>query len=73
MERDVPFDEFRTSRGLGDYFIIFDLRRCYHALEVALDELPGKAMDMLRLERFMFWYDEEGNTRYVGEWTRTSN
>ncbi|KAL5331954.1 hypothetical protein ACEPPN_001495 [Leptodophora sp. 'Broadleaf-Isolate-01'] len=57
------WDDNNIQEMLDDKFI---------DLETELDELLGEDANMMRLERFMFWYNDDGISEYVKKWERIS-
>lgn len=60
---DETFDEY-----WDDEVIQRRLNNLYYEYESVLDVLPGQTADMMRLERFMYWYNSTGESEYVNNW-----
>ncbi|PVH77758.1 hypothetical protein DL98DRAFT_591006 [Cadophora sp. DSE1049] len=75
MERTSPFgsvvgdhdywDDNCIQEILDDIFILLE-----NDLDMSFAMSFGEDADMMRLERFMFWYGEDGSPDYVREWGR---
>ncbi|CZT11038.1 hypothetical protein WAI453_007451 [Rhynchosporium graminicola] len=71
---DVKGPPFGSGEGGVSYWDDNNIQQMcddkYIDLEDELDELHGKDANMMRLERFMYWYNEDGTSEYVSEWER---
>ncbi|KUJ15144.1 uncharacterized protein LY89DRAFT_783350 [Mollisia scopiformis] len=72
MGRNMPFGSFTgdDEQIWYDNEMQTDLDDIYMHLERELDTMTGLDPNMLRLERFMSWYDDNGESEYVREFQR---